>query len=166
MTNTISKLNIPNKWNKKIYGNKYYPEGLNESIKNENNIHSYHRWCINKNYYEVLNNSKILVYPSIDKYNAPGWDSKRPWEALAMGCLLLSYKQDDFDNHEYPVDEVSIIFKNSIDLTNKINYFYNNIEELDKLRKKNYKNAMKYFTSVPISRYFLWKISETNIFNC
>ncbi len=131
-------------------------------INNDKNIHSWHRWKINSSYFDYLNNIKILIYPGVDKYNAPGWDSKRPWEALASGCFILFHKQPDFDNSQYPLQELCDIcefeHENYDQMIQKCKYLLQNPEILEQKRKECYENAVKYFTTEPIARYFLWNI--------
>ena len=131
-------------------------------INNDKNIHSWHRWKMNASYFDYLNNIKILIYPGVDKYNAPGWDSKRPWESLASGCFILFHKQPDFDNSQYPLHEICDMcefeHENYNQMIQKCEYLLQNPEILEQKRKECYENAIKYFTPEPIARYFLWNI--------
>lgn len=133
---------------------------IKDYIKRDNNIHSWHRWKINKDYFDVLNNSKITIYPGIDKPNAPGWDSKRPWEILSNGSLILFTKPPNFDNSSYPLENLckNIFYKDNKDLTNKLDYLLKDLVVLEEIRNKYYIDGIKYFNPKQISRYFLYNI--------
>ena len=45
-----------------------------------------------------------------------------------------------------------------IKMIERCNYLLQNLELLEEKRKECYENAIKYFTSVPIAKYFLWNI--------
>jgi hypothetical protein len=168
MEGLIKNIKIQNNFNilnQKIYGDLEYDSNINYYISNDKNIHSWHRWGKNQIYFNTLNQSKILIYPSIDKYNAPGWDSKRPWEALACGCILLTHQPYDFDNHEYPINEISDLinfkYQDYNELFQKCNYILNDLEKIELEREIIYSRVIKYFTSEPIARYFLNKLDYT-----
>lgn len=164
--NVLNSYKNPNKY--KINTNKIYGNNMNKNnniskyIQNDKNIHSWHRWNMNDEYFNYLNNIKILIYPGVDKYNAPGWDSKRPWESLSNGCFVLFHKQPDFDNSQYPLQEICDMCEfehdNYNQLIERCEYLLQNPEILEQKRKESYENAIKYFTSEPIARYFLWNI--------
>ena len=164
ITNILNNLKTTYKiFNSRIYGNNdIYNNTISNLCNNDNNIHSWHRWNMNRNYYDILNNGKILISPPVDKYNAPGWESKRPYEALASGCLILFHKQPDFDNSQYPLQELCDIcefeHENYNQMIQKCKYLLQNPEILEQKREECYNNAIKYFTSEPIARYFLWNI--------
>ena len=152
-------------FNSRIFGNHdIYNTAILDQCNRDKNIHSWHRWNMNKNYFEKLNHSKILISPPVDKYNAPGWESKRPYEALATGCLLIFHKQPDFDNSEYPLQELCDMceceHENYHQLLDRCDFLLQNPEILEQKRKECYDNAMKYFTSDAIARYFLWKLKK------
>ena len=156
-----SKYNI---FNGIVYGDNNSDIKIKKYIDNDKNIHSWHRWRCCDKYYETLNNSKILINHGLDKYWAPGWDSKRLWEALSQGCFVLYQKQVDFDNSQYPIKEIcdysEYKFDNMKDLNNKLEYLLENKKELEKKTKNIVDNANKYFNSITITRYFLWNISN------
>ena len=107
--------------------------------------------------------SKILIVPPVDRYNAPGGIGiKRVTEGLAAGCFILSHQQPDVDDSNYPIEELCSFsrfkFMDYNDCTSKILYLLNNPEKLEFYRNEMYENAIKYYTSIPIARYFLWNI--------
>lgn len=164
--NNVKNQNKLNIFNSKIYGNIINNSNIEYYCKHDKNIHSWHRWNTNQNYYDVLNKSKILIYPSIDKANAPGWDSKRPWEAIALGCLLLYHTPPDFDNSEYPLDEICNIsqfeYNDYSQMFNICKFLIDNPKILNKKTKESCNNGIRYFTSLPITRYFLYNIQNLN----
>lgn len=150
--------------NEKVYGDNVFDSNIEFYGLQDNNIHGWHRWSKNNLYFDVLNQSKILIYPGVDKNNAPGWDSKRPWEALSCGCILLMQQPDKFDNSEYPLYEILNYMKfkyhNYNELIQKCSNLLSDMNLIEKERQIIYNNAIKYFTSKPITRYFLNKILE------
>lgn len=134
---------------------------LTEDNKN-NRVHGYHRWTMGKDYFKVLNNSKILIYPGIDHW--PFWDSKRPWEAYASGCLVLMEKPC-IDVSEYPITEICdfAVYNSYLEFIKKCHYLYKNQAFLDKLRRESFEKAKRYFSPKPIANYFLQKIKEKYI---
>lgn len=165
MTNLIKILHCLNilpgsTHNSYVRGKKLMPEELRENILRDNNIHSYHRWVMQKDYFEVLNNSKVLIYPGID--NWPFWDSKRPWEAYASGCQVLISKPN-IDVSEYPLTEICefAVFNSYFEFIRKWRELYKNPSFLDELRIKTFERVTKYFSPKPITNYFLKKIYET-----
>jgi hypothetical protein len=154
-----------NVWNKLVYGEMIVDNKIKEYCEQDSsNIHSWHRWRICKDYHNILLDSKISIISLIDKYNAPGWESKRAYEALAYGSFVMFERQPDFDNSSYPLQEicedVEFDYQNYNQLIEKITYLLNNPKILEAKRQKSYQNALKYFTSVPITRYFLFNIKS------
>ena len=160
-----SNLSNYNVWNKLVYGDMSVDDEIKEYCeKDTNNIHSWHRWRICNDYHNVLLDSKISIISLIDKYNAPGWESKRVYEALAYGSLPMFERQPDFDNSSYPIQDIcegiEFEFQNYKELIDNCEYLLKNQNILEEKRQMSYKNALKYFTSVPITRYFLFNISK------
>jgi len=142
--------------NRSIYGNMIVDNNIKNYCKKDNNVHSWHRWRVCDKYFETMKNSKICIYVP-----APGgWDSKRQWEALAQGAFVIFNKPVHFDNSQYPLQEICEEFKNTNELVNKCEFLLKNPDILERKREECYEKAMKYFTSVPIARYFLWNIIE------
>ena len=146
-------------FNEKIYGDKIYPhDTISYCKKDSNNINSYHRWGLNKNYFNVLNTGKIFIYP----HGGGGFESKRPYEAMAAGCLILFQISQDSDISEYPVEELCDIsefsYRNYEQLKDVCRKLLNDEKYFEEKRDEYHNNALKYFTSVPITRYFLSKI--------
>lgn len=128
--------------------------------KAENNvIQGYFRWTLDSSYYQVLNNSKVLIYPGIGRY--PFWDSKRPWESYACGCMVLLAKPT-IDTSEYSPTEICHFsnYSTFFELVEKCRYLYKRPQELDKLRIETVQRAVKYFSHVAMARYFLYKIHQ------
>lgn len=146
-------------YNGSAYGNPLVPEPLKAQFEADKNVHSYHRWSNNQSYFDVLNNSKVLLYPGID--TLPFWDSKRLWEAYACGCLVL-FKQPNIDVKDYPVTELCdfAVYSSSIQLMSKCRYLYRNPEVLDALRKEAVAKAREYFSPLPLARYFLRTVAS------
>lgn len=145
-----------------VYGDTICDKRIKKLIDNDKNIHSWHRWRCCDEYFKTINNSKLLIYPSVDKYNAPGWDSKRPWETFSQNSLIIYQKQEDFDNSEYPIDELIGEFRYKLDdyedLKKKIELHLSDLDLLEEKRINICKNINKYFNSITITRYFLWNI--------
>jgi len=165
MTEYMNKYDNKNNFN--IFNNLAYGDmecdiKIKKYIDTDKNVHSWHRWRFCKNYSNTLNNSKILINHGLDKYYAPGWDSKRLWEALANGAFVLYYKQVDFDNSEYPIEEICKYCKysNMDELKEKFEYLLSNKKLLDNYRLKFIENGKKYYNSETITRYFLWNIKN------
>lgn len=160
------KKNNPNLniFNQNIYSNKHININIKKFIENDNNIHSWHRWNISEDYLNILNQSKIVIYTPVDKYNAPGWESKRPYEILAQNTIILYFKQKDFDNSQYPLNEICDICEfseeNYEELVKKIEILLNNSDLLKIKTEECYNNSKKYFTPIPIARYFLYNINN------
>ncbi len=123
------------------------------------NVHGAIRFCLHKDYYQVLNNSKVFIYPGVS--NSAWWDSKRQWEAIASGCYIL-FEKPTIDMSQYPVigiDKFSM-YNTYNELFNKCNYLHSNINVLDKKRISQTEQAQKYFSSESLVRYFLMEIKK------
>lgn len=151
--NNFKKYNVSNE---KIYGKLDCDSKIETFCLQDKNIHSWHRWKTCRDYFNTINNSKICIYEP-----APGgWDSKRPWEMLSQGTFLLFYKPNNFFDKEYSISHIQKY--NEItsynDLIKKCDFLLSNLDFLETKRKNFYEKAMKYFSSIPIARYFLWNI--------
>lgn len=140
-------------------GNEIMPDPIRQNIIDDYNVHSYHRWILDKVYFNLLNNSKVLVYPGIDRW--PIWESKRPWEAYASGCLVLMSKPRT-DVAEYPLTEICpyAVYGSYPEFIKKCRYLQKNSAALDTYRIEACRRAKKYFTAKPIANYFLRRISS------
>jgi hypothetical protein len=146
--------------NSYVTGEESIPAVIEDDVIHDENVHSYHRWVIRKAYFDVLNDSKVLIYPGIDKW--PFWDSKRPWEAYASGCLVLM-ASPSIDVTEYPITELGdgyAVYRSAAELVFKCRYLYKHPESLDRLRLKAVQGAWEYFSPVPIARYFLMRVAQ------
>lgn len=137
------------------------PDQIREKFLKDDNVHSWHRWVMRVPYFKNLNSAKALIYPGIDKW--PFWDSKRPWEAYACGCLVLVSKPC-IDVLQYPLTEICpfAVYNSRWDFIKKCRYLAKNPEILEKMRKESFLKAKKYFTPKPIANYFL-KTIEDNV---
>ena len=164
LDNQYKKKNDYTLFNNVIYGETQSNNKIKKNIDSDKNIHSWHRWRCCEQYYNKLNDSKILINHGLDKYDAPGWDSKRLWEAISQDCYVLYQKQPDLDNTFYPIEEICSFakyqFDNFKDLEQKIEYLLSNLDILEQKRKKFLEKGNKYFNSKTISRYFLWNIKN------
>lgn len=145
--------------NEEVRGQSIYPDEIADYVESDDNVHSYHRWQLFEEYFSVLNNSQILVYPGVDDY--PFWDSKRPWEALVSGCFVLLWRPN-IDVSEYPITELSdyAVYGSFREFLRKYRYLNNNPEELEERRTRMVSRAMKYFSPEAIARYFLFTIAS------
>jgi len=144
-------------YNDRIYGGEVIPNSLRDKVRLDNNIHSYHRWVHHSRYFSLLNNTKVLIYPGVTKQ----WDSKRPWEGYASGCLVL-LQEPNIDVSQYPVTELCpyAVYDSHNGLLNKCNELHWNTGHLDKLRIETVEMAHRYFTPGPLARYFLRRIKD------
>jgi hypothetical protein len=157
-------LHDKNVWNQYVYGDMNVDDRIKNNCENDDNVHSWHRWRVCKDYQNTLVNSKINIISLINTYNSPGWESKRPYEGMAFGCFIMFQKQPDFDNQSYPIEEIDedmlFKFEDYNGMIDKCKYLLENPDVLEEKRVKCHEKAMKYFTSEPITRYFLFSILE------
>jgi hypothetical protein len=144
--------------NRAVTGEEIAPDEIKELVARDRNVHSYHRWTMSRAYFHVLNRAKVLIYPGVNE--GPWWDSKRPWEAYASGCLVMLAKPE-IDMSEYPVTEICdfAVLDSYLEFVKKCRFLYLRPSSLDKLRLAAVERAWKYFSPVPIARYFLAKIT-------
>jgi len=151
---------LPGKiYNRPARGEEVTPEEIREYVAQDKNVHSYHRWTMSKVYFRTLNRTKVLIYPGVND-NA-WWDSKRPWEAYASGCLVLMRKPT-IDMSEYPATGICefAVYDSITELVAKCWFLYVWPSFLDKLRRTAVERAWKYFSPIPIARYFLARIAS------
>lgn len=149
--------------NKNVYGEMHVDDKIKNFCEKDNNIHSWHRWICYKDYFKTIMSSKIQLISPVHLYNAPGGIGiKRVTEAIAGGNYILYHFQPDVDDTSYPIEEISpyskFKFNDYNEMVQKCEYLLENPDFLEEKRDECYKNAMKYFTSEPIARYFLWNI--------
>lgn len=153
-----NKLKIYKVFNDTIYGDMVVDARIKYYCENDNNVHSWHRWKTCDKYFDILNNSKICIYVP-----APGgWDSKRPWEILSQGTIMLYCKPRDFKDGEYPLNKISNYceFKNNSELLIKVHELLNNPELLKQIQRECYTNAFKYFKPEAMASYFMTKVQS------
>ena len=151
--------------NRRVRGKPVYDTAIEEWVEKDRkrdqkgNIHSWHRWVCWSEFYEILNDSKVLIHPGIDHW--PFWDCKRPYEGWASGCLV-AMSQPCSDVSDYPLTEVwpDAVYDSHEQLFDRARYWYAHPDELDRARCESYERAMKYFTPEPVARYFLGKIAD------
>jgi len=151
---------LPGKiFNGSIRGASIVPELIEKQVENDKNIHSYHRWVFPKDYYYLLNNSKVLIYPGI--LDSSQWDSKRPWEAYASGCMPF-LSEPNIDVRQYPITEINefAVYKSIPELVSKCRYMFKNKKFLEKNRLLSTSNAAKYFSPKPLSNFFLRSVHD------
>lgn len=138
------------------YGGDIEPSSLiAEYIKKDiGNVHEWHRWRCPKEYFRILNHTKIALYPGCTQWY---WESKRQYEILASGCLFLM-RDPGRDTRQYPIQELWPygFYKNMEELKHKLTYIHRLLyPQYEETRETIYHKAQKYFTSIPIARYFL-----------
>lgn len=145
--------------NRHLHGEVVCSDKIKDLVEKDNYVHTYFRWLLHKEYFKALNNAKVLIYPGI--HYTPQWDSKRPWEAYASGCLVLM-SRPNIDVSEYPITEICpfAVYDSYREFIEKCRYLYKNQPYLDKLRLEAVNKAIKYFSPAVLARYFLSKIYE------
>ncbi|MHA2232082.1 MAG: glycosyltransferase family protein [Candidatus Hodarchaeales archaeon] len=141
-----------------VTGEKDIPIGIQELVDDDysKNIHSYHRWVTHRGYFDALNDTKFLIYPGVTNTN---WDSKRPWEALASGCLFLMADPGEF-TAQYPIqDLMPTCFYSDMDEF-KLKVQFLQAYPAERARVLTHEKAIRYFSPVPLARYFLWKMMQ------
>lgn len=154
-----------NIFNEKIYGENQMDDRIIKYYNSDNNIHSWHRWNIGKDYCNTLKKAKINIISPVDKYNAPGGVGiKRITEALLSGSYILYHQQPEVDDsnysYEYICDYCKFEFENYNEMIEKCNYLLNNPNILKEKQHNMYNKALKYFTSMSVTRYFLYNIQK------
>jgi len=125
-----------------------YPPGLRVRGRTAS---SHQRWGQDPAYYDAMKRTKALIYPAID---GPQWDSKRPYEALACGCMLVM-QRPRCDQSDYPLDDLGVYFEGPDDLPRACNLLL--ADGIESARRRAYL-ASEMFAPVPIALYFLEKI--------
>jgi hypothetical protein len=151
---------LPDEWvNRPLWGPKFIDARIRHLADRDDNIHSYHRWITYGDYAETLRRAKLFIYPGIQ--DIPWWDSKRIWEAYSAGCLVMMSKPT-VDVSEYPVTELSpfTVCRSALEVVAKCSYLSRRPALLEALRTETVRKAAKYFDSVAIARYFLWRLRE------
>jgi len=146
-------------FNEPVYGDILTPQPISDYISRDANVHSYHRWSVSLNYFRVLNRSRLLVYPNISRF--PFWDSKRPWEAYAVGCAVLM-KRPCIDTSRYPPEgiESTLVYKDERHLLGALKQLFRDEEKCRVICERAVARARKYFSARAIARYFLMQVYE------
>jgi hypothetical protein len=145
-------------FNGKARGAALVPKEIENLVKADPNVHSYHRWKMHRDYFRMLNDTNVLIYPGVSEKTA-WWDSKRPWEAYASGALVLC-QTPSVDMSEYPMTELckEAVYGSLNSLVAKCKDLWYNRGRLEQLRIEAVEGAIQYFTPVPLARYFLAKV--------
>jgi len=144
--------------NSKVMGPWKCAQTIEWFCKNDKNIHSWHRWRAYPNYYDLLSNSKILIYPGI--FDFPQYESKRQWEALACGALVLWARPTiDTTSYSFIADE-SAVYDSFPDLVSKCNHFIDMGYAGEILAERYRERALNYFSPMALARRFLWYVAE------
>lgn len=119
--------------------------------------HAWRRWIYRPDFYAILNSTKVFIYPNIVPYQ---WGSMRIWESLASGCLAL-IEHPVVEMSQYPVTELCPMaqFADYDELVDKAKWLYSDQDRLECLRLQVHEGALRYFTAIPMARYFLWRIA-------
>lgn len=132
-----------------------------EAIALDKNIHSWHRWRFYSHYWKMLGDSRTVINPGVF-IDLPQWDSKRPWEALAMGAHVL-HREPNIDMSSYPVTALSD-YSTFVDYPEMIAICRELISREKlwwRLEKQVLDRAWKYFGPAPLARRFLQIIKES-----
>jgi hypothetical protein len=115
-------------------------------------VHGWRYWMFYEGYYDLLNRTQVLVYPN-------NWASRRPWEALACGCLLMM-ERPSIDMSAYPITNVApfCVFESKEELLGKVGYLSAHPAQAERMRQEAAKMAIKYFAPVPLARRMLWHL--------
>jgi hypothetical protein len=115
-------------------------------------VHGWRYWMFYEGYYDLLNRTQVLVYPN-------NWSSRRPWEALACGCLLMMEKPT-IDMSSYPITDVApfCTFESKEELLGKVGYLSAHPAQAERTRQEAVKMAFKHFAPVPLARRMLWHL--------
>jgi hypothetical protein len=151
---------IPGKvFNGSIKGDELVPEQIKHYVFQDKNVHSYWRWAKSRRYFTLLNRTKVFIYPGVQQSPTSWWDSERPWEAYASGCLVL-LKNPTVDVSQYPITEISefSVYNFTVEMVEKCRFLYKNQSFLEQTRLLAFERAIKYFSSVSIANYFLAQI--------
>jgi len=150
----------PRIWNQTIRGEFQAPPEIQHLIVQDKNVHSWHRWTMPKEYFKILNQSRVVIYPGVDHW--PFWDSKRPWEAIACGAaVLMQLPTIDTQSRGLETLDSDFVFDGTIDLLRKIRCLQKlPIDEFNNKIQRFVGLAQKQFSSVNIARFFLQTIKE------
>ena len=129
-----------------------YPDGIPSQ---GNRVHSWWRWGTDPAYFDALKRAKVLIYPVLKGFH---WDSKRPYEALAAGCMLLM-QRPRCDQSDYPLDEAGAYFEWPGGLEMACNLLL--ADGIEAARRRCVNWAALNLTPRPLAEYFLRKVTET-----
>jgi hypothetical protein len=156
---TLLKIMPGRVFNGIMIGDNIVPEQIKHYVAQDKGVHGYWRWVKSRCYFRLLNRTKVFIYPGVQLSPTPWWDSERPWEAYASGCLVV-LKKPNVDVSQYPVTEISpfAVYNSDLELLEKCWFLYRNQSFLERTRLLAFERAIKYFSSVSIANYFLAQI--------
>lgn len=160
LTDFMARVKLPGRvHNSKISGGSVIPKEIERLVWKDNNVHSYFRWVLQREYFKILNDTKVLIYSNV--YDRAHWDSKKIWEGLASGCLPL-FEKPRIDMSQYPVTELcpELQFEDYDELVDKAQWLYHSQGYFENMRLQVYEGALRYFTPLPLARRFLWFLSK------
>ncbi len=139
------------------HGPYFVPALLRHSHKMDPDL--FRCWAFDETYFDRLNHAKALVYPGVA--GLPFWDSRRPWEALANGCLVL-YGPPTIALGDYSLAGLSpfLQYNHLLDLTQKAWFLTRHPEAFKTLQTETIQAAKKYFSPKAIARYFLMEVDR------
>ena len=89
--------------------------------------------------HNVLKKTKILINKHIEDTEFAG--NMRLFEGTGLGCLLITDKKKGLEELFIP-DKELVVFKNSIDLIDKLNFYLSNKEKLFKIAENGQKKTL------------------------
>ncbi len=92
-----------------------------------------------KNMHNVLKKTKILINKHIEDTEFAG--NMRLFEGTGLGCLLITDKKKGLEELFIP-DKELVVFKNSIDLIDKLKFYLSNKEKLSKIAENGQKKTL------------------------
>lgn len=142
-----------------VFGDPVAAPELEARIAADRVIQGWSRWRQSRDYFGLLSQSKLLVYPAVN----PGhwWDSKRPWEALAAGCVVVM-QRPTVDVAEYPVTELAptAVYDSPWGMIRACRRLLADPAALEATRRASAAGARRYFAPVALARYFLRRVAQ------
>jgi hypothetical protein len=130
-----------------------------ESCKTDPNVHSWARWRMYNAYIRLLNDTRCLIYPGV--FDFPQWHSKREFEALALGCLVMMARPT-IDMSSYPMTELCefAVYDSLDEMVDKCNWLHGHNKEFEEYGAFAYVYAETYFSPITLARRFLRYVRE------
>jgi glycosyltransferase involved in cell wall biosynthesis len=103
---------------------------------------NYHGEAWGLRMYKILAQSKIAINRHISA-SAKYANNMRLYEATGMGAMLITDDKKNLNNL-FDVGKEVVVYKNSEDLVNKINYYFKNSKEREKIAEAGQERTLKY----------------------